>query len=222
MSRVLLRALPFATLALVVTPTPPIGAQPTPAKPTIAQFLNPASPLEITAAKKADRVAWVAYERGMRNVYTAAAPDFKPVRVTSFLNDDGVEVSDVELSDDGAIVVFVRGSAPNRVGWVANPSHDPSGGERAIWAARTASGGAPAWRVTVGAAPELSPDGRWVLYVKENQIYRARVVPNGTVTAADTGGKAFLTQWGRQASPRWSPGPCATTMRTGGSASRHS
>jgi hypothetical protein len=64
-------------------------------KPTIAQFLSPASALELTAARKADRVAWVAYERGMRNVYTAAAPDFRPVRVTAFTKDDGAEVSDV-------------------------------------------------------------------------------------------------------------------------------
>ena len=46
-------------------------------KPTIAQFLSPASPLEVTSARKADRIAWMTYERGMRNLYTAAAPDFK-------------------------------------------------------------------------------------------------------------------------------------------------
>src|SRR5438105_12745357 len=58
---------------------------------TIDQFLSPASPLEVSAAKKADRIAWVTYERGMRNVYTAAAPDFRSVRLTKFLDDDGVD-----------------------------------------------------------------------------------------------------------------------------------
>ena len=43
-------------------------------KATVEQFLNPASPLEVTAARKADRIAWMAYDRGLRNVYTAAAP----------------------------------------------------------------------------------------------------------------------------------------------------
>src|SRR6185503_9008196 len=114
----------------------------------------------------------------------------------------GVDVTDVSLSDDGSIAVFVRGSAPNRVGWIANPSHDPRGGERAIWAART-SGGA-AWRVAEGAAPELSPDGRYVLFVKDGQIFRARVAP-GAATAVDTGGMPFVKAWGRQSSPRWSP-----------------
>ena len=34
-------------------------------KATVEQFLNPASPLEVTAARKADRVAWMAYDRGL-------------------------------------------------------------------------------------------------------------------------------------------------------------
>src|SRR6185503_20035740 len=168
MQRVLRLARVLPALSLVFAPR--LLAQ---TKPTIEQFMSPASPIEITSARNADRVAWMAYERGMRNVYTAAAPDFKPVRLTRFLEDDGIDLTDVELSDDGTIAVFVRGSAPNRVGWIANPAHDPDGGERAIWAVRTSGG--PAWRVAVGGAPALSPDGRYVLYVKDNQIYRARV-----------------------------------------------
>ncbi len=171
--------------------------------PTIDQFLSPASPLELSSSRKADRVAWVAYERGMRNVYTAAAPDFAPVRLTKFLDDDGTDVTNVRVSDDGSIVVFVRGSAPNRVGWIANPSHDPNGAERAIWAVRAAGG--PAFRLAEGAAPEVSPDGRYVLYVKDGQIFRARTAQPAASDSMDLGLKPFIKEWGRQASPRWSP-----------------
>jgi dipeptidyl aminopeptidase/acylaminoacyl peptidase len=139
----------------------------------------------------------------MRNVYTAAAPAFRPVRLTRFLDDDGRDLTDVNLSDDGSIAVFVRGSAPNRQGWVANPSHDPSGAEREIWAVRT-SGGTP-WRVAEGAGPALSPDGRYVVYVKDNQIYRGRVIATATPDSMDRGQKPFIKAWGRQSSPRWSP-----------------
>jgi len=191
---------PVLLIALFTMMAAPLAAQD---KPTIAQFMSPASPLEITAARKADRVAWMAYDRGLRNVYTAAAPDFKPVRLTSFLEDNGIDVSDVVLSDDGSVAVFVRGSAPNRAGWVANPSHDPDGAKREIWAVRT--GGGPAWPLAEGAAPELSPDGRYVLYVKDGQIYRARVSQSPPANDIDRGEKPFITTWGTNSNPRWSP-----------------
>jgi dipeptidyl aminopeptidase/acylaminoacyl peptidase len=171
--------------------------------PTIAPFLSPASPLTLASARKADRIAWMVYDRGLRNVYTAAAPDFRAVRVTNFLRDDGTDLTDVEVSDDGRIIVFVRGSAPNRFGWVANPSHDPNGAERAIWAVRSTGG--PAWRVAEGAAPQLSPDGRTVLFTRNGQIYRARVMRGAPVTAMDTGGVPFIQAWGRNGTPTWSP-----------------
>jgi len=179
----------------------PLHAQPT--VPSSAPWLSPPSPLTLVSARKADRLAWMTYDQGLRNVYTAAAPTFTPVRLTRFLTDDGNDLTDVRISDDGAIIVFVRGSAPNRFGWIANPSHDPDGAERAIWAVR--SSGGPAWRVAAGASPELSPDGRWVLFVRDGQIYRARVTRGGPVTAMDTGGVPFVSIWGRNGSPRWSP-----------------
>ncbi|MEI6740982.1 MAG: prolyl oligopeptidase family serine peptidase [Gemmatimonadaceae bacterium] len=178
-------------------------ALPAQSVPSIAPFLSPASPLTLIAARKADRIAWMTYDRGLRNVYTAAAPDFKAVRLTNFLTDDGEDLTDVQISDDGNMIVFVRGSAPNRFGWVADPSHRASGAERAIWAVRATGG--PAWRVAEGASPELSPDGKYVLYVKDAQIYRAKVARGGPVTAMDTGGTPYIRIWGRNGSPSWSP-----------------
>jgi hypothetical protein len=61
--------------------------------PSYQQFLSPASPLEIVSARKVDRLAWTAFEEGRRNVYTATAPAFTPVRLTNFMKDDGVDVS---------------------------------------------------------------------------------------------------------------------------------
>ena len=171
--------------------------------PSVAQFLGPSSPLTLASAKKTDRIAWMAYERGMRNVYTAAAPTFKPVRLTNFTKDDGIDLTDVTLSDDGSIIVFVRGSAPNRAGWIANPAHDPEGGDRAIWAVRT-TGGAP-WRIVQGGQPVLSPDGRRVVYVKDGQIYAARVSQTAPSDSMQRGDKPLVREWGRQSSPRWSP-----------------
>ena len=173
-------------------------------QPTIAQFLKPGLPIELVSASRVDRIAWIAYEEGLRNVFTAAAPAFKPVRVTSFLNDDGVDLTQLSISDDGSTIVFVRGHGTNSTGWVANPAGNPNGTERAIWAVRTASPGT-ARRLAEGANPVVSPDGTSVLYVNDGQIYRAPVTRSATPTAADVGDAPFINAWGRNSGPVWSP-----------------
>jgi dipeptidyl-peptidase-4 len=175
-----------------------------PASPTVAQFLGPASPIEVTAATRMDRVAWIAFEQGRRNVYTAAPPQFAPVRLTAYMKDDGVDLTDINLSADGSTVVFLRGSVANRQGWNANPSGDPKGGELAIWAARVANPGL-SWRVAEGSAPQVSPDGSSVLFVKDGQIHRARVTPTRPLTEMDRGETPFIRAWGTNSNPSWSP-----------------
>ena len=190
-----------AIVMLAVFGVHPASAQ---RKPTIEQYLKPGYPQELVSAKKADRIAWEAYEAGKRNVYWAAAPDFKPRRLTSFLEDDGIDLTDVRISDDGSVVAFVRGTPPNRSGWVANPTADPNGGEHSIWA--VSSSGGTAHRLVADAAnPVLSPDGKWVLFVKEGQIYRIASVQTARTSAMDKGEKPFIKEWGTNGNPRWSP-----------------
>ncbi len=178
-------------------------AAPQASAPLYQQFLSNPNPLELVAAKKVDRIAWTVYEEGKRNAYTAVAPAFTPVRLTQFLKDEGTDIAQISISDDGSTVVFCRGTVPNRDGWVANASADPNGAERAIWAVKTAGGAA--WRVAEGTSPQLSPDGSSVLFVKEGEIYRARVTPVKSVNPMDRGEKPFIRNWGTQSAPRWSP-----------------
>ncbi len=113
-------------------------------------------------------------------------------------------MSEVKISDDGSTVIFLRGEAPNRVGWSPDPSGDPNGPEHAIWAART-SGNGGAWRVVDTANPALAPDGSSILFVKGGQIYRARITPVKAASEVDRGEKPFITEWGVQSDPTWSP-----------------
>jgi dipeptidyl aminopeptidase/acylaminoacyl peptidase len=193
-------ALFLLLLALASLPQPGANAQ---GRPKIDDYIAPAYPFELVSAKKADRIAWLSFDRGMRNVYTAAPPAFTPVRVTRNLEDDGIDLTNLSISDDGSTVVFVRGHAPNRAGWVANPLSNADGATRTIWAARTAGGSA--WKLAEGGNPVLSPDGRAVLYVKENQIYRAAVPQAAQATAVGRGERPLITAWGENGNPVWSP-----------------
>jgi len=172
---------------------------------TIEQILSYSFSYGLASAKKADRIAWLEFEQGKRNVYTAAAPDFKPVRLANFMDDDGTDLTSLLISDDGSVVVFVRGSDPNRAGWVANPSQFPDGSEQAIWAVRPRE--AKPFRLTAGASPALSPDGKWVVFAKDGQIYGVAVQPAVKKTSGSTDEelKPLFRTWGTNSNPRWSP-----------------
>jgi len=170
---------------------------------TIEQILAPGYPVELAAAQGTDRIAWVAYERGMRNIYTAAAPDFEPVRLTDVEIDDGNDMTSVRVSNDGSMIVFVRGHTPNREGWIANPTSDADGAERAIWGVR--SSGGPAWRIAEGAGPALSPNGRWVLFTRDGQIHRAPVDANLAAARDGDADTRLFTAFGNNGNPVWSP-----------------
>jgi dipeptidyl aminopeptidase/acylaminoacyl peptidase len=169
---------------------------------TLEQILSPPYPWGLVSAKNADRIAWVFYSKGERNVWTAAAPDFKPVNLTGFVKDEVFEIPDVYITDDGKTVVFVKGGNPNSEGWVTNSRSDPDGMEQAIWAVRTDTG--KMWRVAEGRDPVLSPDGQWLLLVKDGLIYSAPLIPPPNPASIPEPEILFIAA-GRNGSPRWSP-----------------
>jgi len=169
---------------------------------TLEQVLSAPYPKNLVSAKNADRIAWVFHIEGAHNIWTAGGPDYVPVNLTGYGRDEVFEIPDVEITDDGSIVVYVRGGNPNSEGWVTNPKSDPAGVEQAIWAVRT-SGGNP-WRICAGNNPVLSPDGKWVIVVKDNLIYRVALrdpSPSGEIPQPELLFKAA----GRNGSPVWAP-----------------
>jgi len=185
-------------------PRDPRPAPPPRHVPTMAQFMTAAYPIQLVAAKKAERIAWISNDKGLRNVFTAAAPGFRPVRVTSFMKDDGVDTTQLSISDDGSIVTFTRGHEKNRQDWVASPEADPRGVERAIWAAKTATPGT-AWRLAEGSNGVLSPDGRNVAWAQDGQIHRVSTAAGPRANDIDKGLKPFVRIWGTNSNPVWSP-----------------
>ena len=171
---------------------------------TLEEVLSPPYPSHLVSAKKVDRIAWAMHLKGERNIWTAAAPDFKPVNLTGYIKDEVFEIPEVYITDDGKTVVFVKGGRPNSEGWVTNPKSDPDGMEQAVWAVRP-DGGKP-WRIGLGSNPVLSPDGLWLLIVKEGLIYKYPLTPpSGPQTQAVPEPELLFRAAGQNGSPQWSP-----------------
>ena len=76
---------------------------------TLEQVLSAPFPSELIAAPGGGRVAWLLNERGARNIWIAAAPDFKGARLTNYAQDDGQDVGQLQWTPDAKAVVYVRG-----------------------------------------------------------------------------------------------------------------
>jgi hypothetical protein len=122
--------------------------------------------------------------------------------LTSTLTDDGRDLTGVQISDDGSTVIFIRGHTPNFKGQIGNQASDSEGGRREIWAAST-SGTRPAWRVVSALNATLSPDGKWVLHVRDGQIHRAAVDPGNTDAAQLDAAPPLFVTLGVNSNPVW-------------------
>jgi dipeptidyl aminopeptidase/acylaminoacyl peptidase len=138
---------------------------------SLEQVLSAPFPSDLTASPDGKAVAWVLNERGARNVWYAAAPDFKGVRLTSWLTDDGQDLGDVRFTADGKSVIFVRGGDLEYPAQVPpNPTSDPAGTEQEIW---MVSPGTPPRKVTVGHSPTATPKSSGFAFLRSGQIWFA-------------------------------------------------
>jgi dipeptidyl aminopeptidase/acylaminoacyl peptidase len=123
---------------------------------------------ELAGARDAPRFAWVEKAAGVRNVWIAdrGAP---ARRVTDYREDDGLELSNLELSADGASLAFVRGGdsefpddrLPNAAAEASTPPQQVF---------IVAPGGAPAL-IGDGHMPAFAPDGGRLAFTRRGEIW---------------------------------------------------
>jgi dipeptidyl aminopeptidase/acylaminoacyl peptidase len=134
---------------------------------------------ELDAAQKGDAIAFVRVLKGVRNVWVADGPSFRPRQVTQYKRDDGQEITQLTFSPDGKHLVYVRGG-DHDANWEAKLPPDPASSSMepkvTIWAARL-SGGAPV-KVTEGDGPAISSRGE-LAYLKDNQVWTAPLSGKG-------------------------------------------
>lgn len=136
---------------------------------TLEQIMSSPFPSGLTASPAHGTIAWVFNNRGARNIWVAAAPDFAARQLTTFSEDDGQAVGGLQFTPDGATIIYVRGGGPNRAGELPNPLSLPEGVSRDIWAIDVA-GGEPR-KLATGSSPAIAPTGDGVAYSSRGDIW---------------------------------------------------
>src|SRR4030095_12362612 len=140
---------------------------------TVDQILSLPTPDNLVASPVGSRIAWTFNERGARNIYMADGPDFQPRRLTSYMEDDGQELSNLSFSPDGGTIVYVRGGdhGSNRPGDAPNPSGNPIQPKMQVWALTVAGG--LARLLCEGDQPVCATGRKRVAFVKDRRIWLA-------------------------------------------------
>jgi dipeptidyl aminopeptidase/acylaminoacyl peptidase len=166
---------------------------------TVAQIKSYPFPNELAAAPTGSRIAWALNEQGIRNVWVAEGPDFKARRLTSYIVDDGQELTSISISSNGRYVVYVRGG-DHGANWDAtlpvNPTENPAGFKLQVWSVPFAGGEPKA--LSEGDDPTISPAGDRVVFTHTREIW---VAPIDGSSAA----KKLFSVRGELGGPEWSP-----------------
>lgn len=136
---------------------------------TIEQVLSSPFPENLTAAPTMNKVAWVFNQEGKRNIWLADLGTNTSKALTQFMEDDGQAISNLVFDETRNALIFIRGGAPNRRGEIPNPTSDPDGADRLIL--KVGLEDMDLDTIGAGAAPNLSPDGQVLAFVRGGQIW---------------------------------------------------
>lgn len=156
-------------------------------------------PTELTASSSTNKIAWAFDEEGKRNIYVAEGPTFTPRKLTTYNNDDGQEITSLQISADGKWVVYVRGGdhGGNRGNdQPVNTSFSAAMPKVQVWTLPF-SGGEPK-ALAEADEPLLSPKSDSVVFIKGGQAWIAPV-------NASSPARNLFTSHGTTSSLQFSP-----------------
>ena len=165
---------------------------------TIQQVKSLPFPNGLVSAAHGARIAYALNEQGQRNVWVAEGPTWAARRLTSYLADDGQELTNLSISADGKYVVYVRGGEHdgNWEGPPPNPASSSVAPVVQIWSVPFA-GGVPK-RIADGDVPVISPRSDVVAFIREHAVWVAPL--DGSAEA-----KRLIAANGVSSEPTWSP-----------------
>jgi len=163
---------------------------------SLEDILSSAMPTGLTISGN-EKIAWVENKEGVRNIWLASAPNYLAEMITTYSEDNGMEVGQLVFSADESMLYYVLGGAPNGRGEYPNPSLKTGGVGRAIWQLDLAS--KQSLKLAKGSSPTLSPNGNTLIYINSGQIY------SYDITNDETKAKHLIHTRGRASSLKWSP-----------------
>lgn len=152
---------------------------------TIDQVMSAPFASELTV--KGSAAAWLQYEQGRRNIY--ALRGGKPVKLTSYGNDDGQELGELSFTQDARAIVYTRGGDLEMRREIPNPGHLMERPGQAVWKVSLDGAAAPV-KVGDGHSPAVSSKGE-IAYIRNGEVYRD--------------GKRWFSARGGVGSLTWSP-----------------
>jgi dipeptidyl aminopeptidase/acylaminoacyl peptidase len=169
---------------------PIFGAEPS--ATSIERYLSAPFASELIAAPGGGKVAWILDERGSRNLWVAAAPDYKGRRLTSYKDDDGQDLGDIAWSPDGRFLTYARGGDLETNGDIPNPRNLPETPEQAVYA--IPFDGGPPRKLSDGRGPAVSRDGH-VAFVKSGQLWMTTLEGTKPVEAVHAKANTYELEW---------------------------
>ena len=136
----------------------------------LSELLGASYTESIKGSKDGKHLAWVANEKGVRNVWYTALSEATPKILTSYSADDGLSISIEDLT--GEYVFFTRGNDDNRYGEPANPASLSPVPKRQLLRLRLSDKSIDTLAST--GAMELSPDGTALIYTKGKSIFQIK------------------------------------------------
>ena len=168
---------------------------------TLQQALSFPMPAALVSGPGGNDIAYILNESGVRSVWYARAPLYRPQMLWTSGKDDGQELTSLQISADGKYVVYVRGGAHD-ANWVERPWPDPDSSpsepKLQVMAVST-QGGAPK-ALGDGDYPAIAPGSTRVAFLHDpdNAVWSA------PIDGAKTASRLFFDK-GQDGELQWSP-----------------
>lgn len=169
---------------------------------SLSQVLSYPFPNTLVSSNDGKSIAYVLNERGVRTIWFAQAPSFSPHVLWSSKTDDGQEITNLSISNDGKYLVYVRGGNHD-ANWTERPWPDPDlrdTKEAHMQVLSLSTGGGDPKVLAEGDAPAIAPDNTRVAFIHDgdNKIWIAPL--DGSKAAA-----RYFFDRGQDSELTWSP-----------------